>query len=54
MTAPTLRLDAMQFFGRLASDYHAMFGVTLQALAGQRILDCPSGPCSFVAEAVAA
>jgi hypothetical protein len=54
MTAPTLRLDTMQFFGRLASDYHAMFGVTLQALSGQRILDCPSGPCSFVAEAVAA
>lgn len=54
MSAPTLRLDAMQFFGRLASDYHAMFGITLAALRGQRILDCPSGPCSFVAEAVAA
>ena len=54
MSAPTLRLDTMQFFGRLASDYQAMFGMALQALVGQRILDCPSGPCSFVAEAVAA
>jgi hypothetical protein len=53
MSAPTLRLDGMQFFGRLASDYHAMFGVSLTQLRGQRILDCPSGPCSFVAEAVA-
>ncbi|MCE9620208.1 MAG: hypothetical protein K8R92_09900 [Planctomycetes bacterium] len=54
MTKPTLILDRMQFFGRLAGDYHAMFGVTLDALKGRRVLDCPAGPSSFVAEAVAA
>ncbi len=54
MTKPTLILDRMQFFGRLARDYHAMFGVELASLRGQRILDCPAGPGSFVAEAAAA
>ena len=54
MTAPTLRLDSMQFFGRLASTYHAMFGVTVEQLRGLRVLDCPGGPSSFVAEACAA
>lgn len=46
-------LDAMQFFGRVASDYEAMFGVQVDALRGLRVLDCPSGPGSFVAEASA-
>lgn len=54
MTKPTLILDRMQFFGRLAADYQAMFGVTLESLKGKRVLDCPSGPSSFVAEAFAA
>ena len=44
-------LDSMQFFGRVASDYEAMFAVRLDDLAGRRVLDCPSGPGSFVAEA---
>ena len=44
----------MQFFGRLATDYQAMFGTTLESLAGKRVLDCPSGPSSFVAQACAA
>lgn len=44
-------LEAMQFFGRVASDYEAMFAVKVQALQGLRVLDCPSGPGSFVAEA---
>lgn len=46
-------LEAMQFFGRVGSDYEAMFGVRLPALNGCRVLDCPSGPGSFVAEASA-
>ena len=53
MTKPTLILDRMQFFGRLAADYQAMFGVTLESLKGKRVLDCPSGPSSFVAQACA-
>lgn len=54
MASPTLRLDTMQFFGRLASTYHAMFGVSVGQLRGLRVLDCPGGPSSFVAEACAA
>ena len=54
MTKPTLILDRMQFFGRPAADYQAMFGVTLESLKGKRVLDCPSGPSSFVAQACAA
>ena len=51
---PLFTLDSMQFFGRVASDYEAMFAIRLQALRGLRVLDCPSGPGSFVAEACAA
>ncbi len=40
----------MQFFGRLASEYEAMFARTLDSFAGCTVLDCPSGPGSFVAE----
>ena len=46
----TFTLEAMQFFGRLGGDYEAMFGLSLASLAGKRVLDCPSGPSSFVAE----
>ena len=46
-------LESMQFFGRMASDYEAMFGVRVGDLKGLRVLDCPSGPGSFVAEATA-
>ncbi|MFM7809150.1 MAG: class I SAM-dependent methyltransferase [Planctomycetota bacterium] len=48
---PLFTLDAMQFFGRVADDYEAMFGVRVRDLQGLRVLDCPSGPGSFVAEA---
>ena len=54
MSNPTLRLDSMQFFGRLAADYRAMFGVGVEQLRGLRVLDCPGGPSSFTAEACAA
>lgn len=50
----TLRLDGMQFFGRLASEYKAMFGIDVHDLRGLRVLDCPGGPSSFTAEACAA
>lgn len=44
-------LEAMQFFGRVAGDYEAMFDIRVPSLRGLRVLDCPSGPGSFVAEA---
>ena len=47
MTKPTLILDRMQFFGRLAADYEAMFGVTLESLAFYRDMmmgDIINGP----------
>ncbi len=47
---PSFTLDAMQFFGRLGGDYEAMFGLPLASLVGKRVLDCPSGPSSFVSE----
>ena len=57
MTSPApqslFTLEAMQFFGRVASDYESMFSIEVAALAGRRVLDCPSGPSSFVAEATA-
>ncbi|MEY2715379.1 MAG: hypothetical protein RIT24_1722 [Planctomycetota bacterium] len=46
----TFTLDAMQFFGRLGGDYEAMFGIDLASLRGLAVLDCPSGPSSFIAE----
>lgn len=51
---PLFTLDAMQFFGRVAGDYEAMFALKLGQLRGQRVLDCPSGPGSFVVEALQA
>lgn len=48
--SPTFTLDAMQFFGRLGGDYEAMFGFNIAALRGRAVLDCPSGPSSFIAE----
>ena len=44
-------VESMQFFGRVATDYEAMFGVRVDDLRGLHVLDCPSGPGSFVAEA---
>lgn len=48
--SPTFTLDAMQFFGRLGGDYEAMFGISLASLRGRTVLDCPSGPSSFISE----
>lgn len=46
-------LESMQFFGRVAADYEAMFAVRLDGLKDLRVLDCPAGPGSFVSEATA-
>ncbi|AFY61085.1 methyltransferase family protein [Synechococcus sp. PCC 6312] len=43
-------LPRIVFFGRTFAEYEQMFNFTDAELAGKRILDCPSGPDSFVAE----
>ncbi len=46
-----LNLDRVVFIGRTFSEYMAMFNLHPFQLKGLRILDCPSGASSFVAEA---
>jgi hypothetical protein len=48
------RIPFVAFFGRTLEEYLAMFAIAPGDLARGRILDCPSGPDSFVAEARAA
>jgi hypothetical protein len=47
-----LNLDRVVFIGRTFSEYMAMFNLHPFQLKGLRILDCPSGASSFVAEAL--
>jgi hypothetical protein len=49
---PLFTVDGMQFFGRELADYRAMFDLTDDQLRGRRVLDCPSGPGSFVSESL--
>jgi hypothetical protein len=51
--SPLFTVDGMQFFGRELGDYLAMFSLPAERLPGLRVLDCPSGPGSFVAESTA-
>ena len=46
-----LNLDRVVFIGRTFSEYMAMFNLNPFQLKGLRVLDCPSGASSFVAEA---
>jgi hypothetical protein len=46
-----LNLDRVVFIGRTFSEYMAMFNLQPFQLKGLRVLDCPSGASSFVAEA---
>ena len=41
------------FLGRTYAEYAAFFDLGPDAIAGQRVLDCPAGPGSFVAGACA-
>lgn len=43
--------DDFAFLGRTFAEYRRMFDLDVDALAGQRILDCPGGPGSFTATA---
>lgn len=46
-----LNLNRVVFIGRTFSEYMAMFNIHPPQLNGLIVLDCPSGPSSFVAEA---
>lgn len=46
----SLNLNRVVFIGRTFSEYMAMFNLYPFQLKGLRILDCPSGTSSFVAE----
>ncbi len=43
--------ERVLFFGRTLKEYKDMFNLDLSLLKGKQILDCPSGPASFIAEA---
>ncbi|MGW8822648.1 SAM-dependent methyltransferase [Paenibacillus sp. JNUCC32] len=42
-------LDRVVFIGRTFEEYAHMFDLKMPELAGKRVLDCPSGACSFTA-----
>lgn len=46
-----LDLERIVFIGRTYEEYLQMFNLNESDLAGQRILDCPAGACSFTAKA---
>ncbi len=43
-------LDSVAFFGRTMEEYLQAFALSTNDLIGKRVLDCPSGPDSFVAQ----
>ncbi len=45
-----LKFDHVVFFGRNFDEYLQLFALDAKDLEGRRVLDCPSGPCSFVAD----
>ncbi|MDA1261866.1 MAG: methyltransferase domain-containing protein [Planctomycetota bacterium] len=48
--AKAFSIPFVAFFGRNYEEYLAMFSLDESSLRGRSILDCPSGPDSFVAE----
>ncbi|MFC7078545.1 class I SAM-dependent methyltransferase [Haloarcula halophila] len=51
MTTKKYEIDEFAFIGRTFTEYQKMFDFDPASWAGQSILDCPAGPCSFVAVA---
>lgn len=45
-----LDVDSIVFIGRTFDEYVKMFGLDMEYLKGKKILDCPAGACSFIAE----
>jgi hypothetical protein len=50
-TTDAIQLDRVVFFGRILSEYVKFFDLDLSQWQKCKILDCPSGAASFVAEA---
>jgi hypothetical protein len=46
-----LNIDRVVFVGRTLGEYKEFLDLDIDSLRGLRVLDCPSGPSSFVAEA---
>ncbi|MGG5255136.1 SAM-dependent methyltransferase [Neobacillus sp. SM06] len=44
-----LDLERIIFIGRTFEEYLDMFSLSIEALRGKKILDCPAGACSFTA-----
>lgn len=44
-----LDLDRVVFIGRSFEEYMNIFSLSLEQMQGKKILDCPSGACSFTA-----
>lgn len=44
-----LDIDRIVFIGRTFEEYLDMFSLSVESLKGKKILDCPSGACSFTA-----
>ena len=44
-----LDLERIIFIGRTFEEYLDMFSLSVEALKGKKILDCPAGACSFTA-----
>ena len=42
-----LDLERIVFIGRTFEEYLDLFSLSLEALKGKKILDCPAGACSF-------
>jgi Methyltransferase domain len=51
MTKEQYTIDEFVFIGRTFAEYLQMFDLMGKSMGDQQILDCPAGPCSFVAEA---
>lgn len=51
MATKKYEIDEFAFIGRTFTEYQRMFDFDPAMWAGQRVLDCPAGPCSFVTEA---
>lgn len=45
-----LELERIVFIGRTFQEYLDMFSLSLAELKGKKVLDCPSGACSFTAK----
>ncbi len=51
MSQNLFELTSIYFFGRPYSELLKCFGIDEKSLIGKSVLECPSGPSSFVAEA---